>query len=230
MTLQPFNYVPADSLQAAEALLREHGEEGRGDRGRHRSARRTQGCHPRHPSGASDRPQAAGGSALCERRRPGGAHRQPHHARRHRAAPRHPADLSAPRRGSAQRGLATDSQRRDHCGQPLPGAPLLVLPQPRQYLRLPAQGRQDVRRIVRGESLPLHLRRHVRQRRAVRQRLPDPQRHPRVHGQDPGRRGPRSGGDPAANQPAARGDRAGLPAHLRVGLQPVRLRRAGVDP
>ena len=25
MTLQPFEYVPADSLQAAEALLREHG-------------------------------------------------------------------------------------------------------------------------------------------------------------------------------------------------------------
>jgi len=25
MTLQPFDYVPADSLQAAEALLQEHG-------------------------------------------------------------------------------------------------------------------------------------------------------------------------------------------------------------
>ena len=26
MTRQPFNYVPADSLQAAEALLKKHGE------------------------------------------------------------------------------------------------------------------------------------------------------------------------------------------------------------
>ena len=26
MTLQPFEYLPADSLQAAEALLREHGK------------------------------------------------------------------------------------------------------------------------------------------------------------------------------------------------------------
>ena len=26
MTLQPFNYIPADTLQTAEALLREHGE------------------------------------------------------------------------------------------------------------------------------------------------------------------------------------------------------------
>ncbi len=26
MTLQPFNYIPADTLQTAETLLREHGE------------------------------------------------------------------------------------------------------------------------------------------------------------------------------------------------------------
>ena len=182
MTLQPFNYIPADSLQTAEALLREHGE---------RAAVLAGGTDllgALKDAIHDDPPKLVIGlkpvTALrYVKAKPSGVRIGALTTfERDRQAPGDPPDLSAPRRSRGQRRLAADSQRRDDRGQSLPGAALLVLPQPRQHLRLSAQGRQVVRRAVRREPLPLDLRRHVRQRRAVRGRLSHPQRHPRVHG------------------------------------------------
>ena len=230
MTLQPFNYIPADTLQTAEALLREHGERAAVLAGGTDLLGALKDAIHDDPPALVIGLKPADGAALRGGDAGRRADRRAHHAQRDCEAPGDPRDLSAPGRSRGQRGLAANPQRRDDRRQPLPGAALLVLPQPRQHLRLPAQGRPVVRRALRREPLPLDLRRHVRQRRAVRVRLPHPQRHPRVHGRTPGRQSGRSGRDPVAHQPAGGHHGPGVRALLRGRVQPVRLRRAGVDP
>ena len=187
MTLQPFNYVPADSLQTAETLLREHGEKAAVIAGG------TDLLGALKDAIHDDPPELVIGlkpvtalryvEATPAGVRIGALTTLSEIAKHPAIRETYPllAEAAASVASPQIRNVATIAR------QPLPGAALLVLPQPRQHLRLPAQGRPVVRRAVRREPLPLDLRRHVRQRRAVRGRLPHPQRHPRVHGRTPGR-------------------------------------------
>ena len=187
MTLQSFKYAPADSLQTAEALLREHGE---------RAAVLAGGTDllgALKDAIHDDPPELVIGlkpvtalryvEATPAGVRIGALTTLTEIAKHPAIRETYPllAEAAASVASPQIRNVATIAR------QPLPGAALLVLPQPRQHLRLPAQGRPVVRRALRREPLPLDLRRHVRQRRAVRGRLPHPQRHPRVHGRAPGR-------------------------------------------
>ncbi len=58
MTLQPFKYIPADSLQTAEALLREHGGQAAVIAGGTDLLGALKDAIHDDPPGAADRPQA----------------------------------------------------------------------------------------------------------------------------------------------------------------------------
>ena len=183
MTLQPFKYIPADTLQAAEDLLKEHGDKAAVIAGGTDLLGALKDAIHDNPPELVIGLKPAVALRYMEATPAGlriGALTTLTEIAKHPAI-RESYPLLA--EAAASVGLAADSQRRDDRRQPLPGAALLVLPQPGQHLRLPAQGRPVVRRDLRREPLPLNLRRHVRQRRAVRVRLPYPQRHPwPVHG------------------------------------------------
>ena len=149
---------------------------------------------------------------------------------RDRQTPGDPPDLSAPRRSRGQRGLAADSQRRDDRRQPLPGTALLVLPQPRQHLRLPAQGRRWCDALFAENRYHSIFGGMCVSAAPCVAGCPIHNDIPAYMAKTPGRQAGRSGGDPAAHQSAAGHHGPGVCALLRGGMQPVRLRRAGVDP
>ena len=131
MTLQPFTYIPADTLQTAEALLKEHGE---------RSAVIAGGTDllgALKDAIHDDPPEVVIGLKPVTALRyvkvePAGlrigALTTLAEIAKHPAIRRTYPLLAD---SGAQRRLAADSQRRDDRGQPVPGTPLLVLPESR---------------------------------------------------------------------------------------------------